>query len=45
MCSRNVRDEAEEMIRNWIGKKTLDSHISFVSFRRWKLLMKELLGY
>lgn len=45
MCSRNVRDEAEETIRNWIGKKTLDSHISFVSFRRWKLLMNELLGY
>jgi len=45
MCSRNMRDEEEEMIRNWIGKKTLDSHISFVGFRRWKLLMNELFGY
>jgi len=45
MCSRTVRDEAEEMIHNWIGKKTLDSHISFVSIKRWKLLMNELLGY
>jgi hypothetical protein len=27
--SRNTRDEAKKMIRNWIGKKTLDSHISF----------------
>ncbi|RHN58186.1 hypothetical protein MtrunA17_Chr5g0448391 [Medicago truncatula] len=45
MCSRNVRDEAEEMIRNWIEKKTLNSHISFVSIRRWKLLMNELLAY
>lgn len=43
--SRNARDEAKKMIRNWIGKKTLDSHISFVSIRRWKLLMNGLLGY
>ncbi|RHN67850.1 hypothetical protein MtrunA17_Chr3g0107221 [Medicago truncatula] len=42
--SRNVRDEAKKMIRNWIEKKTLDSHISFVTFRRWKMLMNGLLG-
>jgi hypothetical protein len=42
--SRNVRDEAKKMIRNWMGKKTLGSHISFVTFRRWKMLMNGLLG-
>ncbi|AES79519.2 hypothetical protein MtrunA17_Chr7g0242321 [Medicago truncatula] len=42
--SRNVYDEAKKMIRNWIGKNTLDSHVSFVFFRRWKMLMKGLLG-
>lgn len=44
-CSRNGRDVVEEMIRNWIGKKTQDSHISFVSYRRWKLLIDGVLGY
>lgn len=43
--SRNVRDEAKKMIRNWIEKKTLDCHISFGSIRRWKLWMNGLLGY
>jgi len=43
-CSRNGRDVVEEMIHNWIEKKTLDSHISFVKNRRWKLLMDGLLG-
>jgi hypothetical protein len=42
--SRNARDEAKKMIRNWIEKKTLDSHISFVSIRRWKLLIDGQLG-
>ncbi|RHN46155.1 hypothetical protein MtrunA17_Chr7g0239141 [Medicago truncatula] len=42
--SRNVCGEAKKIIRNWIGKKTLDSHISFVTFRRWKMLMNGLLG-
>lgn len=42
--SRIVRDEEKKMIRNWIEKKTLDSHISFVTFRRWKMLMNGLLG-
>jgi len=28
-----------------IEKKTLDSHISFVRHRRWKLLMDGLLAY
>lgn len=32
--NQNARDEAKNMIRNWIGKKTLDSHIFFVSIRR-----------
>lgn len=44
-CSRNGRDVVEDMICNWIEKKTLDSHISFVRYRRWKLLMDGLLGY
>jgi hypothetical protein len=44
-CSRNERDVVEKMIRNWIEKKTLDSHISFVRHRRWKLLMDWLLVY
>jgi len=30
MCSRNGRDVVEEMIRNWIERKTLASHISFL---------------
>jgi len=44
MCSRNERDVVEEMIRNWIERKTLASHISLVSIIRWKMLMDGLLG-
>ncbi|RHN40603.1 hypothetical protein MtrunA17_Chr8g0356481 [Medicago truncatula] len=44
-CSRNERDVVGKMIRNWIGKKTLDSHISFVKHRSWKMLMDGLLEY
>lgn len=43
--SRNARDEAKKMIRNWIERKTVDSHISFVNIRGWTMLMQWLFGY
>jgi len=44
-CSRNARDEAKKMIRNWIERKTVDSHISFVNISGWTMLMHWLFGY
>jgi hypothetical protein len=45
MQSRNGHDVVEEIIHNWIERKTMASHISFVSIRIWKLLIDWLLGY
>jgi len=43
--SRNARDEAKKMIRNWIERKTVDSHISYVNISRWTVLMHWLFEY
>jgi len=33
------------MIRNWIERKTVDSHISYVNISRWTVLMHWLFEY
>jgi len=42
MHSRNGRDVVEEIIHNWVERKTMAFHISFVTIRIWKLLGYEI---
>jgi len=45
LVKTHVMKPKKKKICNWIEKKTLDSHISFVNIRRWKLLINGLLSY